>query len=94
MDVETSRATWRSVSGVAPSKQGTRYHLATECLTISPTVASMIEEGDLGSIRAHMNAGRDPGCHTMNSVLESLLASHKVDLDDARAVTTDRIEFA
>jgi twitching motility protein PilT len=30
----------------------------------------------------------------MNSVLESLLALHKVDLDDARAATTDRIGFA
>jgi hypothetical protein len=45
----------------------------------------MIEKGDLGAIRAHMNAGREPGCHTMNSVLEGLLASHKVGVDDARA---------
>jgi twitching motility protein PilT len=77
-----------------PSKQGNRYHLATECLSISPAVAEMIEKGDLGAIRAHMNAGRDPGCHTMNSVLEGLLASHKVNLEDARAATTDRIGFA
>jgi twitching motility protein PilT len=54
----------------------------------------MIEQGDLGAIRAHMNAGRAPGCHTMNSVLEGLLASHKVGVDDARAATTDRIGFA
>jgi twitching motility protein PilT len=77
-----------------PSKQGNRYHLATECLSISPAVAGMIEQGDLGAIRAHMNAGRDPGCHTMNSVLEALLAAHKVGVDDARAATTDRIGFA
>jgi twitching motility protein PilT len=77
-----------------PSKQGNRYHLATECLSISPAVAGMIEQGDLGAIRAHMNAGREPGCHTMNSVLEGLLASHKVGVDDARAATTDRIGFA
>ena len=77
-----------------PSKQGNRYHLATECLSVSPAVAGMIEQGDLGAIRAHMNAGREPGCHTMNSVLEGLLASHKVGVDEARAATTDRIGFA
>jgi twitching motility protein PilT len=44
-----------------PSKQGNRYHLATECLSISPAVAEMIEAGDLGAIRAHMNAGREAG---------------------------------
>jgi twitching motility protein PilT len=77
-----------------PSKQGNRYHLATECLSIGPAAAGMIEQGDLGAIRAHMNAGREPGCHTMNSVLEGLLASHKVSVDDARAATTDRIGFA
>jgi twitching motility protein PilT len=54
----------------------------------------MIEEGDLGAIRAHMNAGRGPGCHTMNSVLEALLATHVVGVDEARAATTDRIGFA
>ena len=43
---------------------------------------------------ADMNLGREPGCHTMNSVLEGLLASHKVGVDDARAATTDRIGFA
>jgi twitching motility protein PilT len=77
-----------------PSKQGNRYHLATECLSISPAVAEMIEKGDLGAIRAHMNGAAAPGCHTMNSVLEALLASHTVNLDDARAATTDRIGFA
>src|SRR5438067_1375498 len=40
-----------------PSKQGNRYYLATECLSISPAVSNMIEEGDLGAIRRHMNAG-------------------------------------
>jgi twitching motility protein PilT len=30
----------------------------------------------------------------MNSVLEELLAAHKVGVDDARAATTDRIGFA
>ena len=59
-----------------------------------PAVAAMIEEGDLGAIRAHMNAGRGPGCHTMNSVLEALLAAHVVGVDEARAATTDRIGFA
>jgi len=77
-----------------PSKQGNRYYLATECLSPSPAVLAMIEDGDLGAIRAHMNAGFDPGCHTMNSALEPLLAAHKIGVEEARAATTDRIGFA
>ena len=77
-----------------PSVEGNRYHLATECLTPSAAVMRMLEAGDVGAIRAHMNAGRDPGCHTMNASLEGLLASHKVRVEDARNATTDRVGFA
>jgi twitching motility protein PilT len=54
----------------------------------------MLEAGDIGAIRAHMNAGRDPGCHTMNASLEALLAAHKVSVEDARNASTDRVGFA
>ncbi|MFL6672981.1 MAG: type IV pilus twitching motility protein PilT [Massilia sp.] len=77
-----------------PSLDGDRYHLATECLTPSQAVMHMLEAGDVGAVRAHMNAGRDPGCHTMNASLEALLASHKVGVEDARNATTDRVGFA
>ncbi|MEX5744243.1 type IV pilus twitching motility protein PilT [Massilia sp. X63] len=77
-----------------PSVEGNRYHLATECLTPSAAVMRMLESGDVGAIRAHMNAGRDPGCHTMNASLEQLLAAHKVRVEDARNATTDRVGFA
>jgi twitching motility protein PilT len=77
-----------------PSIEGNRYHLATECLTPGPAVARLIEEGDLGALREHMNSGRDPGCHTMNASLERLLSSHKIGVEDARAATTDRVGFA
>jgi twitching motility protein PilT len=77
-----------------PSMEGNRYHLATECLTPGPAVLRMLEAGDIGAIRAHMNAAHDPGCHTMNASLEKLLAAHKVSVDDARAATTDRVGFA
>jgi twitching motility protein PilT len=77
-----------------PAIEGDRYHLATECLTPGAAVLRMLEAGDIGAIRSHMNSGRDPGCHTMNAALEPLLASHKVSLDDARKATTDRIGFA
>ena len=56
--------------------------------------ARLIEAGDLGSLRAHMNSCRDPGCHTMNSSLEHLLSGHKISVEDARAATTDRVGFA
>jgi twitching motility protein PilT len=77
-----------------PSSEGNRYYLATECLTPGPAVLRMLEAGDIGAIRAHMNAARDPGCHTMNASLETLLAAHKVSVEDARAATTDRVGFA
>ncbi|GAB3382446.1 type IV pilus twitching motility protein PilT [Massilia agri] len=77
-----------------PSSEGNRYHLATECLVPSSAVMRMIETGDVGAIRAHMNLGRDPGCHTMNAALEQLLAAHKVRVEDARHATTDRVGFA
>jgi len=77
-----------------PSIEGNRYHLATECLTPSPAVMRLLETGDIGAIRARMNAGRDPGCHTMNAALEQLLAAHKVRVEDARNATTDRAGFA
>jgi twitching motility protein PilT len=77
-----------------PSREGNRYHLATECLTPSSAIMRMLEAGDIGGIRAHMNSGRDPGCHTMNASLEQLLAAHKVRVEDARAATTDRVAFA
>ena len=77
-----------------PSAEGNRYHLATECLTPGPAVLRMLEAGDIGAIRTHMNTARDAGCHTMNASLEKLLASHKVSVEDARAATTDRVGFA
>jgi twitching motility protein PilT len=77
-----------------PSLDDNRYHLATECLTLNPALARLIEAGDLGGLRAHMNSGRDPGCHTMNASLERLLAGHRISVEDARNATTDRVGFA
>jgi len=77
-----------------PSIEGNRYHLATECLTPGPAVVRLIEDGELGALREHMNSGRDPGCHTMNASLERLLSTHQIGIDDARAATTDRVGFA
>ncbi|MDB5756243.1 MAG: twitching motility protein, partial [Massilia sp.] len=77
-----------------PSSEGNRYHLATECLTPGPAVMRMLETGNISGIRAHMNAGADAGCHTMNATLEQLLAGHKIGVDDARNATTDRVGFA
>jgi twitching motility protein PilT len=77
-----------------PSTEGNCYHLATECLTVEPAVARLLEAGDLAGIREHLNAGKGAASHTMNSALEALLATHKVSVDAARAATTDRISFA
>lgn len=77
-----------------PSVEGNRYHLATECLTLSPAVTRMLEGGTISDIRAYMNGADTPGCHTMNASLETLLAAHKIGIEDARNATTDRIGFA
>jgi twitching motility protein PilT len=77
-----------------PSSEGNRYYLATECLTMEPALARMLEQGELGAIREHLNSGRVPQSHTMNSMLERLLETHKVSVEAARAATTDRIGFA
>jgi twitching motility protein PilT len=77
-----------------PSLEGNRYHLATECLTVDPAVARLLEAGDLGAIRESLNGGRVPHSHTMNSSLEKLLSGHKVSVDAARAATTDRVGFS
>ena len=77
-----------------PSVEGNRYHLATECLTMNPDVAAMIESGSVSAIRGWMEAGGAEGCHTMNAALKVLLAEKKVALDDARNATTDRLGFA
>ncbi|PWF49172.1 type IV pilus twitching motility protein PilT [Massilia glaciei] len=77
-----------------PSLEGDRYHLATECLTNGPAAVRMLEAGDVGGIRAHMNASGEPGCHTMNASLQQLLADDKIGIEDARNATTDRLGFA
>lgn len=80
-----------------PSLQGDTYQLASECLTSSPEVASLIESRNIGRIRPLLeNLGRIPnsGCHTMNDDLQLLLRAKKVSADDARKATTDRLNFA
>jgi len=78
-----------------PSLDGERYHLATECLTANPEVVRMIESGGIAGLRALMDAAGSPhnGCHSMNSALLQLLREKKINPDDARNATTDRIGF-
>jgi twitching motility protein PilT len=80
-----------------PSVWGDMYHLATECLTMNPEAARLIETRNIGGIRPlleKLERVADSGCHTMNSDLKLLLQSKKVSLDDARKATTDRANFA
>ena len=79
-----------------PSLQGNTYHLATECLTVNPDVARLIETRNLGGIRPlleELGKNAKSGCHTMNDTLESLMREKKVGYDDARKATTDRLKF-
>lgn len=78
-----------------PSLDGERYHLATECLTANPEVVRMIESGGIAGLRALMDAAGSPhnGCHSMNAALLQLLREKKINPEDARNATTDRIGF-
>lgn len=96
MHAEALASSLRGVlcQALLPSMDGSRYHLATECLTPSPETTRMIEVNTLTNFRAHMNDKADPGCHTMNSMLEQLVIEKKVNPLDARNVSTDRLGFS
>jgi len=79
-----------------PSMKGDGFHLATECLTVTPEVAALIEKGDTGGIRPlldKLSAQPNSACHTMNDDLIALLKAKKVTVEDARRATTDRVKF-
>jgi twitching motility protein PilT len=79
-----------------PSISGEKYHLATECLTVNPETARLIESRNIGGIRPlleKLEQAADSGCHTMNSDLKQLLKAKKITLEDARKATTDRVQF-
>lgn len=92
-----SQALAHSVRGVLcqsllPAADGSRYYLATECLTANAEISHAIATNYLTTVREAMIEGR-PNCHTMNSVLIELLRAGKVKLTDAANVSTDRVEF-
>jgi twitching motility protein PilT len=79
-----------------PSVQGDTYYLASECLTVNPEAAQLIESGNTGGIRPLLQKlGQVPnsGCHTMNEELQRLVQAKKVSYEDARKATTDRLQF-
>jgi twitching motility protein PilT len=79
-----------------PSVQGDTYYLASECLTVNPEAAQLIESGNTGGIRPLLEQlGKIPnsGCHTMNEELQRLVQAKKVSFEDARKATTDRLQF-
>jgi twitching motility protein PilT len=76
-----------------PSIDGAAYHLATECLTVNPDFARLIETRNIGGVRPLLDRlDRDPasGSHAMNSDLRPLLKQKKISLEDACKVSTDR----
>jgi twitching motility protein PilT len=77
-----------------PSERNNAYHLATECLTSSPEVATLIEKRDLSGIRDYLNSTRSPDCHTMNSSLCALLGDGEVSMAAALAASTERSGLA
>lgn len=74
-----------------PSASGDGYHLATECLTVTPEIARMIETRNFGAIRPALET--QPGCHTMNGSLMALFKDGKITVEDAKHATTDPVKF-
>jgi twitching motility protein PilT len=80
-----------------PATTGDRYHLATECLTITPEVAHLIETSNFSGIRALLDIlslEATSGSHTMNDDLMRLIKSGQISIDDARRASTDPMKFA
>jgi twitching motility protein PilT len=93
-----SQALAQSLRGILcqsllPSQSGDRYHLATECLTVTPDAAALIETRNYAGLRTFLNSGADSQSHSMNSELMSLYSSGKITFDDAQRATTDRPQF-
>ncbi|GAA5162677.1 type IV pilus twitching motility protein PilT [Viridibacterium curvum] len=79
-----------------PSRSGDSYYLTTECLTVNDEAAKLIEARNLGGIRAlleKLTKQPDSGSHTMNDDLRVLVAAKRIELADARRVTTDPVKF-
>jgi twitching motility protein PilT len=79
-----------------PSVKGDTYYLASECLTVNPEAAQLIENGNINGIRPllqKLGSVANSGCHTMNEELQRLVQAKKVSFDDARKATTDRLQF-
>lgn len=79
-----------------PSVKGDGFHLATECLTVTPEIAHKIETQNLTGIRQtldELSPVATSGCHTMNDDLKLLIKAKKISVDDARKATTDRVKF-
>lgn len=80
-----------------PSLAGDAYHLATECLTVTPEVSSIIETGNIAGIRALLDLlsmESNSGSHTMNDDLLRLIQANMVSVEDARRGSTDPLKFA
>jgi len=77
-----------------PSLDANCYHLATECLTSSPAVATLVESGDLTGLRDYLNSPESYGTYSMNSSLARMLSKGQISLEDARNASTDRLGLA
>ncbi|GAB2883898.1 ATPase, T2SS/T4P/T4SS family [Uliginosibacterium flavum] len=80
-----------------PSTAGDSYHLATECLTMTPEAAQLINTHNYAGIRTLIDQEtQDPtsGTHSMNDDLKKLIQRRQVSVDDARRASTDPLNFA
>jgi len=96
---QTLASTLRGVicQALLPSRQGDAYHLASECLTMTPEAAALVTAGNFAGLRTLLDQETlDPssGTHSMNDELKRLIKQRKVSVDDARRASTDPLNFA
>ncbi|MBS1208950.1 MAG: twitching motility protein, partial [Proteobacteria bacterium] len=96
---QTLASTLRGVicQALLPSRQGDAYHLASECLTMTPEFSALITAGNFAGLRTLLDQETlDPssGTHSMNDELKRLIKQRKVSVDDARRASTDPLNFA
>ncbi|MDQ7990247.1 MAG: ATPase, T2SS/T4P/T4SS family [Candidatus Dactylopiibacterium sp.] len=80
-----------------PSVAGDSYLLATECLTVTPETAQLIEASNFPAIRARLDQlslDASSGSHAMNDDLLRLVKAGAVSVEDARRASTDPMKFA
>lgn len=76
-----------------PSTKGDGWHLATECMTVTPDLAKCIETRNFAGLRPLIERGARTGSHSMNAELFALYKTGQITREEAHRSTTDPEKF-